>query len=173
MSLGVRTRASLAVGIMLVAAATAFLSASAWSAEVQAETLVVDRSFEIRTSDPQRAFEPTASIVDRAIYDTLLTFKGGDVSRPLPMAAQSFQASRDAKTYTFQLRRDIRFADGTPMTAADVVFSFRRLINLKGNPSFLLGGVRVSAAASTPSCSARRRRTRHSRQSWRTRRSGS
>ena len=62
------------------------------------------------------------------------------------MAAQSFQASRDAKTYTFQLRRDIRFADGTPMTAADVVFSFRRLINLKGNPSFLLGGVRVSAA---------------------------
>ena len=112
---------------------------------MQTETLVVDRSFEIRTSDPQRAFEPTASIVDRAIYDTLLTFKGGDVSRPLPMAAQSFQASRDAKTYTFQLRRDIRFADGTPMTAADVVFSFRRLINLKGNPSFLLGGVRVSA----------------------------
>ena len=100
---------------------------------MQTETLVVDRSFEIRTSDPQRAFEPTASIVDRAIYDTLLTFKGGDVSRPLPMAAQSFQASRDAKTYTFQLRRDIRFADGTPMTAADVVFSFRRLINLKGN----------------------------------------
>ena len=52
---------------------------------------------------------------------------------------------RDAKTYTFQLRRDIRFADGTPMTAADVVFSFRRLINLKGNPSFLLAGVKVSA----------------------------
>jgi peptide/nickel transport system substrate-binding protein len=31
------------------------------------------------------------------------------------------------------------------MTAADVVFSFRRLINLKGNPSFLLAGVTVSA----------------------------
>ena len=145
MQFGVRHRASLAVGITLVAAATAFLSASAWSAEAQTETLVVDRSFEIRTSDPQRAFEPTASIVDRAIYDTLLTFKGGDVSRPLPMAAQSFRASKDAKTYTFQLRRDVRFADGTPMTAADVVFSFRRLINLKGNPSFLLAGVKVSA----------------------------
>ena len=145
MRFGVRKRASLVVGVTLVAAATAFLSASAWSAEAQTETLVVDRSFEIRTSDPQRAFEPTASIVDRAIYDTLLTFKGADVSRPLPMAAQSFRASKDAKTYTFQLRRDIRFADGTPMTAADVVFSFRRLINLKGNPSFLLAGVKVSA----------------------------
>jgi peptide/nickel transport system substrate-binding protein len=145
MPLGVRSRASLAVAITLVAAATAFLSASARSAEAQTDTLVVDRSFEIRTSDPQRAFEPTASIVDRAVYDTLLTFKGGDVSRPLPMAARSYQASRDAKTYTFELRRDIRFADGTPMTAADVVFSFRRLINLKGNPSFLLAGVKVSA----------------------------
>jgi peptide/nickel transport system substrate-binding protein len=145
MPIGVRNRASLAVGITLVAAATALMSASAWSAEAQTDTLVVDRSFEIRTSDPQRAFEPTAAIVDRAIYDTLLTFKGGDVSRPLPMAAQSYEASKDAKTYTFQLRRDIRFADGTPMTAADVVFSFRRLINLKGNPSFLLAGVKVSA----------------------------
>src|ERR687891_2981302 len=140
---GVRSKTAL-VALAAVAAAVAY-AASAWSAGAQADTLVVDRSFEIRTSDPQRAFEPTASIVDRAIYDTLLTFKGGDVSRPLPMAARSFRASRNAKTYTFQLRRDIRFADGTPMTAADVVFSFRRLINLKGNPSFLLAGVTVSA----------------------------
>jgi peptide/nickel transport system substrate-binding protein len=145
MPLGVRHRATtLAVGSTLVAVIALFAT-SAWSAEAQTQTLVVDRSFEIRTSDPQRAFEPTASIVDRAIYDTLLTFRGGDVSRPLPMAARSYRASRDARTYTFELRRDIRFADGTPMTAADVVFSFRRLINLKGNPSFLLAGVTVSA----------------------------
>ena len=97
MPLGVRHRAILAVGIVLVAAIALFAT-SAWSAEGQTETLVVDRSFEIRTSDPQRAFEPTASIVDRAVYDTLLTFKGGDVSRPLPMAAQSVSAYRDAKT---------------------------------------------------------------------------
>jgi len=144
MPLGVRHRATVAVGTVLVAVIALFAT-SAWSAETQTETLVVDRSFEIRTSDPQRAFEPTASIVDRAIYDTLLTFRGGDVSRPRPMAARSYTASRDARTYTFQLRRDIRFADGTPLTAADVVFSFRRLINLKGNPSFLLAGVRASA----------------------------
>ncbi|MGH2996618.1 MAG: ABC transporter substrate-binding protein, partial [Gaiellaceae bacterium] len=109
------------------------------------DTLVVDRSFEIRTSDPQRAFEPTAAIVDRAVYDTLLTFRGGDVSRPVLLVARGYRASKDARTYTFDLRRDIRFADGTPMTAADVVFSFQRLINLKGNPAFLLTGVTVSA----------------------------
>jgi peptide/nickel transport system substrate-binding protein len=144
MTLGVRSTAAFAVGVALAAAVAAYTT-SPGSAAPAPDTLVVDRSFEIRTSDPQRAFEPTASIVDRAVYDTLLTFRGGDVSRPVLMAARGYRASRDAKTYTFDLRRDIRFADGTPMTAADVVFSFRRLINLKGNPAFLLGGVTVTA----------------------------
>jgi peptide/nickel transport system substrate-binding protein len=109
------------------------------------DTLVVDRSFELKTSDPQRAFEPTASIVDRAVFDTLLTYRGSNASRPVPSVARSWRASKDARTYTFDLRRDVTFADGTQLTSADVVFSFRRLINLKGNPSFLLAGVTVSA----------------------------
>ena len=108
-------------------------------------TLVVDRSFEIKTADPQRAFEPTASIVDRGIYDTFFTYKGGDLAHPVPMLVQSWKASKDAKTFVFNLRRNVHFADGTPLTSADAVFSFRRLINLKGNPSFLLDGVTASA----------------------------
>jgi peptide/nickel transport system substrate-binding protein len=146
MSLRVRSRRTLAVALAaaLVAAAAAY-AASTGSARTATDTLVVDRSFEIRTADPQRAFEPTASIVNRGIYDTLLTFRGSDVSRPRLLVARGYRASRDAKTYTFDLRRDIRFANGTRMTAADVVFSFRRLVNLKGNPSFLLSGVTVSA----------------------------
>src|SRR5918992_1915929 len=136
MQFGRRRRASAAVAAFV---------ASAGSAGASEDTLVVDRSFEIRTADPQRAFEPTASIVNRAMYDTLLTFRGRDVSKPVLLAARGYRVSNNARTYTFDLRRDIRFADGTPMTAADVVFSFRRLINLKGNPSFLLGGVTVSA----------------------------
>jgi peptide/nickel transport system substrate-binding protein len=107
-------------------------------------TLVVDRSFEIKTADPQRAFEPTASIVNRGVYDTLMTYRGSDVAHPVPLLARAWRASEDAKRFTFTLRRDVHFADGTPLTSADVVFSFRRLINLKGNPSFLLGGVTVS-----------------------------
>jgi peptide/nickel transport system substrate-binding protein len=108
-------------------------------------TLVVDRSFEIKTADPQRAFEPTASIVDRGIYDTFFTYKGGDLAHPVPQLVQSWSASKDAKTFVFNLRKNVHFADGTPLTSADAVFSFRRLINLKGNPSFLLDGVTASA----------------------------
>ena len=172
MSRRVRSKAALVAGVALVAAAA--YGASTGSAGPAVDTLVVDRSFEIRTADPQRAFEPTASIVNRGMYDTLLTFRGGDVSRPVLLAARGYRASRDAKTYTFDLRRDIRFADGTPMTAADVVFSFRRLINLKGNP--VLPARRRDGrrrAARTPSFSARRHRTRRFRRSSRTPRSGS
>ena len=136
------------VGAVVVTAAgawgaTAVQSRSASSAATG--TLVVDRSFEIKTADPQRAFEPTASIVDRGIYDTFFTYKGGDLAHPIPQLVRSWTASKDAKTFVFNLRRNVHFADGTPLTSADAVFSFRRLINLKGNPSFLLDGVTASA----------------------------
>ena len=53
--------------------------------------------------------------------------------------------ARGAKRFTFRLRRDVHFADGAPLTSADVVFSLRRLVNLKGNPSHILSGFKVSA----------------------------
>jgi peptide/nickel transport system substrate-binding protein len=141
---GRAARVALVLVAALVVAVAAAQGATRHSA-APSGTLVVDRSFEIKTADPQRAFEPTASIVDRAIFDTLLTYKGSDVAHPVPMLAQSFKASKDAKTFTFQLRKNVHFADGTPLTSADVVFSFKRLINLKGNPAFLLDGVTVAA----------------------------
>jgi len=134
--------------VALVAAVAAYGATSSDSGVTKAAasgTLVIDRSFEIKTADPQRAFEPTASIVNRGMYDTMFTYKGTDVAHPVPLLAKSWTASRDAKRFTFNLRQDVHFADGTQLTSADVVFSYRRLINLKGNPSFLLAGVTVSA----------------------------
>lgn len=107
--------------------------------------LVVDKSFDMKTADPQREFEVSGGVVAKALYSTLLTFKGSDSATPVPWVASSYTASSDAKTYTFHLRNDIKFSDGTPLTSADVAFSFNRLINIKGNPSFLLAGITVSA----------------------------
>ena len=107
-------------------------------------TLVVDTSFVVQTIDPARMFEPTSQIAVKALYDTLLTFTAGG-TKPQPWLASSWKASKDAKVFTFKLRRDVRFTDGTPLTSADVVFSFRRIINLKGSPSFLLANTKVSA----------------------------
>src|SRR4051812_43764697 len=129
-----------------VPAATGAVDRSAGpAARAASSTLVIDRSFDLKTLDPQRQYEITGGILDHAIYDSLLTFKGADVTHPLPNVAASFKASADARTYTFQLRKNVHFSDGTPLTSADVVFSFRRLVNLKGNPSFLLGGITTTA----------------------------
>lgn len=106
--------------------------------------LVIDKSFDMKTADPQREFEVSGGIVAKSLYSTLLTFKGSDSATPVPEVASSYTASSDAKTFTFKLRTDIKFSDGTPLTSADVAFSFNRLINIKGNPSFLLDGITVS-----------------------------
>ena len=50
-----------------------------------APVLVVDNSFALDTTDPQRAFDPTASIVDRAVYDTLFTYRRNDLAHPIPL----------------------------------------------------------------------------------------
>ncbi len=109
------------------------------------KTLVVDKSFDLKTADPQREFEFAGGPVVHALYDTLLTFKGADVTKPLPSVASSYTASPDARTYTFTLRTDVKFSDGSGLSSADVLFSFNRLINIHGNPSFLLDGVTVTA----------------------------
>jgi peptide/nickel transport system substrate-binding protein len=111
---------------------------------VGAPTLVVDNSFALDTTDPQRAYDPTSVIIDRAIYDTLFTYRDKDLTRPIPLLVQSW-TSEHARRFTFHLRRDVHFGDGTPLTSADVVFSLRRLVNLKDNPSYLLAGFTVTA----------------------------
>ncbi len=127
-------------------AASVLLVGSASARPAAAPTLVIDNSFTIKTSDPGRAFDPTASMVDRAIYDTLFTYNGGQLAVPVPLLVSTWTESKNAETFTFHLKKNVHFANGTPLTSADVVWSLRRLVNLAGNPAFLLKGVSVSAA---------------------------
>ena len=109
------------------------------------QTLVVDDAY---TWDFSKDTDPSRGGVDfdadpffHAIYDSLLTFKLGDSSTPIPLVAQSYTVSSDAKTFTFTIRKDVKFADGTPLTAHDVEFTFNRLLNLHDNPVYLLDGI--------------------------------
>lgn len=46
-----------------------------------------------------------------------------------PGAAESYSVSPDGKTYTFKMRQGALWSDGTPVTADDFVFSWRRLVD--------------------------------------------
>ncbi len=45
------------------------------------------------------------------------------------LVAKSWKTSQDGLTFTFQLREDVRFSDGQPVTAKDIVFSFNFIMN--------------------------------------------
>jgi peptide/nickel transport system substrate-binding protein len=148
-----RLQRSLASGCVI--AATAGLAAcgssgsssggTAASSSASSSSLVVETAFVLKTLDPARMFEPTGLMIDHVLYDTLLTYKGSDVTTPVPDLATSYTASADAKTYTFTLRQGVTFANGDPVTASDVVFSLMRTKNINGNPSFLMAGITATA----------------------------
>ncbi len=135
-----RITALLAVGVV---GALALAGCSASTTTTAVKTLVVDKSFDLKTSDPARAFELTGSIVDRALYDTALTFRGSDVTKPLP-SLTTYKESADGTVLTLTMNGKHSFSDGTPVTADDIVFSYKRVQGIAGNPSFLLDGVDVA-----------------------------
>ncbi|GCE22666.1 ABC transporter substrate-binding protein [Dictyobacter kobayashii] len=61
------------------------------------------------------------------VYETLLYFdqaKGGEIT---PWLADSYEFSKDAKSITYHLRNNVKWSDGQPFTANDVVFTFNML----------------------------------------------
>jgi peptide/nickel transport system substrate-binding protein len=106
-----------------------------------ASTLVVAIAEDTVSLDPARAYETLPTIIHKATYETLVSFAGADVSTVVPGLADTWDISDDGTVYTFALREGAIFSDGSPVEASDVVFSFNRMANLKGNPSFLFDGI--------------------------------
>jgi len=129
---------------LLLAALLLFSSVPGAAAQTAADpkTLVVGTSFDAKSLDPARGFEPTTEMVHKATYNTLVTLSDSDISQIVPDLATSWDISPDAKVFTFHLRPGVRFQpSGNPMTSADAKWSLERAMNIKGNPSFLLDGI--------------------------------
>ncbi len=63
--------------------------------------------------------------VTRSIYDSLVhETKDGEIE---PWLAESWKISEDGKTYTFHLKENVSFTDGTPFDAEAVKFNFDRI----------------------------------------------
>jgi len=115
---------------------------SSMSAMAQDEEVLVIGHVESTDSlDPARGFTQTTGVINRVTYSTLVTFPDEDASEILPMLAADWSISDDGLAYTFVLRDDVTFVSGNPLTADDVVFSLKRLQNVRGNPSFLANNI--------------------------------
>ncbi|MCD1570439.1 ABC transporter substrate-binding protein [Agromyces mediolanus] len=109
------------------------------------QTLTVDTSFVVKTLDPGTVYEQTGNIAVHALYDTLVTYEGSDVTTLQPELAESWEQSSDGTTWTFTLRDDAVFSDGAAVTAEDAVFSLNRLKNLQGSASQTVQGLDFAA----------------------------
>lgn len=96
----------------------------------------------VTTIDPAKHTDESSHHAIINMYDPLLYPKVAEGSmEPGGHVAESWRVTDGAKTYTFQIRKGIKFHDGKELTADDVVFSFQRMVALKKGFSWLWNGV--------------------------------
>jgi peptide/nickel transport system substrate-binding protein len=79
--------------------------------------------------DPQKTSAYFSFEVLENVFDTLVEPDANLEMRPA--LAQAWSISPDQLTWSFQLRKGVTFQDGSPFTADDVVYSYRRIIDEK------------------------------------------
>ena len=88
-------------------------------------TLVFGRGGDSITLDPPQVVDGESAKVCDMLYDTLIQYKGATTDLE-PALAEDWTRSADGLTWTFHLRQDVQFHDGTPFNAEAVVFSLTR-----------------------------------------------
>ncbi|MBP6122448.1 MULTISPECIES: ABC transporter substrate-binding protein [Providencia] len=113
-------------GILLL---SIFSSSPTWSAS-QGDVLLLGQVAEPQSLDPQVATAANDSRILVNIYEGLV--RNGDGSLTLePSLAKSWKVSDDGLTYTFNLRDNVKFHDGSSFDAQAVKFTFERMLDNK------------------------------------------
>ena len=77
----------------------------------------------VRNFNPYVQGLPSSSFVRGGMYEPLVITTPAGGGRQYKWLAQSYKWSKDGRTITLQIRRNVRWTDGRPLTAADVVYS--------------------------------------------------
>ena len=104
------------------------------------DTLVIASGADAVTLDPGVSFDGQSPLLWRAVYETLLTYKGG-TTEIVPNLAESYDISPDKLTYTFKIRKGIKFTDGEPLDAAAVKLNIDRAVAIKQGIAYALGPI--------------------------------
>lgn len=145
-------------------------SADAKPASGKTDTIIIGTTDEVHSLDPDDAYAVHDWEIIRNTGRPLLAFAPGTTELGLGVAAEMPAISEDGKVYTFKLREGVTYADGTPLTANDFVYSWERINSLEGEVSGLvqvyvesvvaLDDLTVQYTSRTPTGSSRRWRPR-------------
>ncbi|MGX5720252.1 ABC transporter substrate-binding protein [Shinella zoogloeoides] len=132
---------------LLLTASTAALLAGGWLAPAQAEYQQDHRGGTMRllarsaagTLDPHINYTDQGWQMYQPIYDGLVAFRkaeGTDGFTIVPDLAEALpEVTNDGKTFTFKLRKGIKFSTGQEVGVKDVVASFQRIFKISGPTS--------------------------------------
>jgi peptide/nickel transport system substrate-binding protein len=102
------------------------------------DTIIIGTTDEVNSLDAQDAYATHDWEIIKNTGSPLLKYVPGTATL-VPGAAVDFpEVSEDGLSYTFTLRDDLVFSDGTPITAQDYVRSWERLNTLEGQVSGLI-----------------------------------
>jgi peptide/nickel transport system substrate-binding protein len=104
-----------------------------------------DWSGETLSPDPARLLSISDVYHARMVYEPFV--EADATMQPIPGLAESWKANDKATEWTFQVRPGVKFHDGSPLTAEDVVYTFRRLLdpNTKSPAASELGAIKPEA----------------------------
>ncbi len=123
------------------------ITAFAAKAEIKnPDTFVLATYGTLRTLDPAACYDTTGSQRIWNIYETLVFFDGSKTDQFIPVLATKVPTlenggiSTDGKTYTFQIRKGVKFHEGGELTPKDVAYSFKRnmITDPDGGPMWML-----------------------------------
>ncbi len=120
-----RTFFAVSVVLLLIILAVPLLGVSAQDRD----NFMVVRPQEIVGLDPATVTESQSGFIVRNVYSRLvdISYDGNTVE---PDLAETWELSDDGLVYTFTLRPDVKFHDGSALTASDVVYSMNRFLSL-------------------------------------------
>jgi peptide/nickel transport system substrate-binding protein len=118
--------------LALVASAAVFATGPAL-AQKQGGTMTVGLELDIPGFDPLKVgvYDTAAVTAAGLLFETMTTLDNDGKAKP--KLALSWSSSDDFKTWTFKLRPDVKFHDGTPFNAAAVKWNFDRQKDPKNN----------------------------------------
>jgi len=90
---------------------------------------VIGMSGDATSLNPVIATDGRSYIAEWPLFDSLVELDQGLNVKPL--LAESWEVSRDGLTYTFKLKRGVKWHDGKPFTARDVAFTFYSVLDPK------------------------------------------
>ena len=106
-------------------------SEKASSGPVEGDWLIYHLGAEPGTLNPITATDAYEGIVNGGnVYETLIK-RDNDTLELKPLLAESWTISEDKLTYTFKIKKGVKWHDGVPFTTADVVFSYKTIMDPK------------------------------------------